>query len=72
MDGTGIDAGNRDHSASVMYPPTKRHKLYAFLVHLMCTHMLYGYFDIIVIDFVPRKYIHVWTLECACDFGCLC
>ncbi|KAL2979873.1 hypothetical protein AAZX31_13G196400 [Glycine max] len=29
MDGTGIDAGNRDHSASVMYPPTKRHKLIA-------------------------------------------
>ncbi|KAK7303160.1 hypothetical protein RJT34_14061 [Clitoria ternatea] len=27
MDGTGIDPGNRDHPASVMHPPTKRHKL---------------------------------------------
>ncbi|KAH1146459.1 hypothetical protein GYH30_041886 [Glycine max] len=29
MDGTGINAGNRDHPASVMHPPTKRHKLIA-------------------------------------------
>ncbi|KAL2341172.1 hypothetical protein Fmac_009112 [Flemingia macrophylla] len=29
MDGTGINPGNRDHPASVMQPPTKRHKLVA-------------------------------------------
>ncbi|XP_020221231.1 uncharacterized protein LOC109803941 isoform X3 [Cajanus cajan] len=29
MDGTGINPGNRDHPASVMHPPTKRHKLIA-------------------------------------------
>jgi len=40
VDGAGINPGNRDHPASVMHPPTKRHKLYAFLVHLMCTHKL--------------------------------
>lgn len=32
MDGTGFNPGNRDHPASLMQPPTKRHKLYAFLV----------------------------------------
>ena len=69
MDGTGINAGNRDHPASVMHPPTKRHKLYAFLVHPMCTHMYYGYFDIVV-DFVPRKYIDVWSvLVILCAFA---
>ncbi|RDX93685.1 hypothetical protein CR513_24016, partial [Mucuna pruriens] len=29
MDGTGINPGNRNHPASVMHPPTKRHKLIA-------------------------------------------
>ncbi|XP_028781429.1 uncharacterized protein LOC114737651 isoform X2 [Neltuma alba] len=29
MDGTGFNLGNRDHPASVMQPPTKRHKLIA-------------------------------------------
>ncbi|XP_047158036.1 uncharacterized protein LOC124828688 isoform X3 [Vigna umbellata] len=29
MDGTGINPGNRDHPASIMHPPTKRHKLRA-------------------------------------------
>ncbi|XP_027358853.1 uncharacterized protein LOC113867635 isoform X2 [Abrus precatorius] len=29
MDGTGINPGNRDHRASVMHPPIKRHKLIA-------------------------------------------
>jgi hypothetical protein len=33
LDDTGITCGNRDLQASVMYPPTKRHKLYVFLVH---------------------------------------
>lgn len=32
MDDTGINPGNRDLQASVMHPPTKRHKLYAVLV----------------------------------------
>lgn len=32
MDGTGINPGNKDRQASIMHPPTKRHKLYAFLV----------------------------------------
>lgn len=34
MDDTGINPANRDHQASVMHPPTKRQKLYAFLVHI--------------------------------------
>ena len=59
MDGTGINAGNRDHPASVMHPPTKRHKLYAFLVHPMWTHMFYGYFDIITFsiekEILPKR-----------------
>ncbi|ESW19854.1 hypothetical protein PHAVU_006G161000 [Phaseolus vulgaris] len=29
VDGAGINPGNRDHPASVMHPPTKRHKLRA-------------------------------------------
>jgi len=52
MDGTRINPGNKDHPASVMHPPTKRHKLYAFFVHLICAHMLYDYFNIIVVNFV--------------------
>jgi len=39
VDGAGINPGNKDHPASVMHPPTKRHKWYVFLVHPMCTHL---------------------------------
>ncbi|WVY92508.1 hypothetical protein V8G54_031596 [Vigna mungo] len=41
MDGTGINPGNRDHPASIMHPPTKRHKLYAFFVHLILRHLYF-------------------------------
>lgn len=33
LDDTGVSCGNRVLQASVMYPPTKHHKLYASLVH---------------------------------------
>ena len=34
MEGTRTNPGNRDHPASIMHPPAKRHKSYAFLVIL--------------------------------------